>query len=219
MLPDVDNSPELNLVAVSMSAEVINKKQQAMATLSDTASWSAAKPQFWLNKNGDKVYSLKFPLMSLFDKHDNDIDAIRDEYSFRVSVQIQQQLRSFHSINITYTTPLFNGDLPLASPVDLVDNVVFDLSMLDFSSKDGLKSARVELSGNTEKFAYMFSERKPENRRVVFIVPAVGQKEALLQAELFFDQKRGKRNIPWEHNKKDLRALDSSLYFLLFDSD
>jgi hypothetical protein len=219
ILPDVDNNSDLNLVSVNMTANVVDKSGNPISGLSETASWKASSPEAWVNKDGKKTYNLSFPLMSLFDKQDNDMEKIQSEYFFDVGIKINQKLDSFATIETGYRTKMFDGDLPLAQPVDLVDNLVFDLSLLDFDSSEGLKKVRIEAQKDSLLLKKTLTGRNT-NKTAVFIVPS-GSAEKGLKARMFFDEARrgGDRNIPWKHNDKDLRELNPALYFLLFDSD
>lgn len=222
LLPGVQNTPELHLNAVSMTANVVDAKGNAINTLSDTASWKASSPNSWKDKDGDDTGNLKFPLLSLFKKHNNKIEEIRKEYQFKVDVKIEQQLgRNLHTVRTTYFTPLFDGDLPMAAPVDLVDNIIVDASLLTFS-RSGLKKANILIreEGSNEKLEHTFTARNIAESSIVFIVDAArdGKPPKELLATIKFDTQAA-RNIPWEYNGKNLRELDPSLYFLLFDSD
>ena len=217
MLPAVNNAPDMHLNSVTMTANVVDSKGKPIATLNDTARWSPQNPDFWKNKDGENVGSLKFPLLALFKKHNNKIEEIRKEYQFKVEVNISQKLRNMNSINITYNTPLFNGDLPLAAPVDLVENFVVDVSALTFGKQD-LKKVKLVFTEDRNKMEYSFSAKKSEDRSVVFIIksPKHSKKQEKILPKITFDS-RNKRNIPWEHNGKDMRKMDS--YLMLFDSD
>ncbi len=225
LLPGVDNNPELHINSVSMSAEVVDKKGKAISGLSDTASWSAQKPLLWLNKDGDETGSLKFPLMSLFKKYDDDIAVIRKECMFKVDVAIEQSFGSPGKINLvkkSYIVPMFDGDLPLPATVDLVDPLVFDVSALTFDNSSGVKKLRIQVKkeGSSDKLEYTFPSKSGDDTSVVFLVESAAgdnEKAAQLMPTLTFETARGK--VAWANNGKDLRGLEPSLYFMLFDSD
>lgn len=227
LLPGVDNSPELHINSVSMTANVVDSKGNPVPTLSDTASWASDYPLAWKNKEGNDASSLKFPLLALFDKHKNNIEAIRKEYQFKVDVVIEQKLANLNTIRTSYLTPLFDGDLPLAAPVDLVDNIIFDASLLNFDSVTGLKKLKILVNRNrtgekAEKLEFTLPQRGSEERSVVFIVEAEREGKAtekLIPAVIFTPAKGARKDIAWAQNGKNLREVDSSLYFLLFDSD
>ncbi|HNX74907.1 MAG TPA: hypothetical protein PLM07_18530 [Candidatus Rifleibacterium sp.] len=225
LLPGVENSPELHIRSVSMSAEVVDHKGRPLSSgLSDTATWSAEKPAAWLNRDGDETGSLKFPLMALFKAHDNDIDAIRKEYHFKVDVSIFQSFSGGKLLEIKKTcqVPIFDGDLPLPPAIDLVDPVVFDVSALSFSNS-GLKKVRIQMKpeGSSDRFDYTFPQRKGDETSVIFLVasPVAGADErpAQLLPTITFETAGNK--VLWQNNDKDLRAIDPNLYFMLFDSD
>lgn len=219
MLPAINNAPDMHLNSVTMTANVVDSNGKPVPTLNDTARWSPQHPDSWKNKDGENVGSLKFPLLALFDKHNNKIEEIRKEYQFKVEVNIAQKLKNLSSINITYNTPLFNGDLPLAAPVDLVENFVVDASALTFGQQN-LKKVKIILTEGKNKMEYSFSSKKAEDRSVIFIIKSSqhSQTPEKILPKITFDSK-DQRNIPWEHNNKDLRESDSFLYLMLFDSD
>ena len=225
LLPGVENTPELHISSVNMTANVVDAKGNSVETLSDTARWSSDSPFAWKNKDGEETGSLKFPLMALFDKHNKNIEAIRKEYRFKVDVQIEQNFGGVGKISTTktsYFSPLFDGDLPLSAPVDLVDNIIFDVSALTFGSDNGLKKLRIQVKKGKsgEKLEYTFPPRNSDELSVVFIVESAKEDTQVeeLIGSVNFDSVAGKR-IPWEHNGKNLREVDSSLAFMLFDSD
>lgn len=217
VLPSLSERPELNINSVSMTANVFDKKGNQISNLSDTATWSSGE---WRDKNGSITANLSFPLNSLFEKQNNDIDKIRNEYSFNVDVNILQSLqRDLHRIETSYQTPLFNGDLPLAQPVDLVDNIVFDLSCLTFD-KDNLRKVSIVVYNEGKELNYIYDQRKATTDTIVFITAKEENQspESAFKAKILFDT-YSKRNIPWENNEKPLKEIDTSLYFMLFDFD
>ena len=223
LLPGVETNPELHIQSVSMTANVVDSDGKEIAGLSDTASWAADNRYAWKNRDGKETGSLQFPLMALFKLQDNKIAQIRREYSFKVDVVIEQSFgprTALNTVEISYLSPMFDGDLPLPAAVDLVDNVVFDLSAVTFDEKEGLKKAKIQLKRNNQKIGYTFSPDS-EERSVVFIVPALvegNKKPEILVATISFDIP-GQKVANWAHNGKDLRKVEPSLYFMLFDSD
>lgn len=219
LLPEISNSPELNLIGVSMSANVVDSKNKPISGLSDTASWNHNSPNSWKNNQGTNTYNLKFPLMSLFEKQNNDIAAIRQEYKFEIAVKIEQMIdRKLNSMSITYYAPVFNGDLPLADPVNLVDNLIFDLSMLDFSS-EGLKKVQINVNKGKIELSRNVTMKKPESKTIVFILPSESSNANEITAEISFEKSGSRERIAWENNHKNLKEVEPSLYFILFDSD
>ncbi len=223
LLPGVETNPELHIQSVSMTANVVDSKGKEVAGLSDTASWASDNQYSWKNRDGKETGSLQFPLLALFDRHDNKIEQIRREYSFKVDVIIEQAFGpgKLNTVRVSYLSPMFDGDLPLPAAVDLVDNVIFDVSALTFDDKEGIKKAKIQLKRGSEKIDYSFPQKNSEERSVVFIVPALKEgedKSEKLLANLLFDT-AGKRGIAWANNGKDLREIEPSLYFMLFDSD
>lgn len=225
LLPGVDNSPELHISSVNMSAEVVDKNGDAISGLSDTAAWSAEKPRSWLNRDGEETASLRFPLMSLFKKHNNDIAVIRKRYNFKVDVSVIQSFGSgkLYEVKTSRLMPMFDGDLPLPATVNFVDPVVFDVSALTFNRSSGVKKVKVEIrkEGSSDKLEYSFPSKSGDESSVVFLVEAAmtGNEEPAAQilSTVTFETAKGK--VLWQNNDKDLRGLEPSLYFMLFDSD
>ncbi|MEW6711854.1 MAG: hypothetical protein AB1403_18675, partial [Candidatus Riflebacteria bacterium] len=174
----------------------------------------------WKNKDGDEVFSLQFPLMSLFDKHNNKISEIKKEYSFKVDVIIEQKLAKLNTVKVSFSVPMFDGDLPLPPTVDLVDNIVFDTSALTFS-ENGLKKVKMLVKSGKETLEFSMPEKNKDETTVVFIVPAAAKEvekvEKLIPTITFISKE--KRDIKWRDNGKDLRETDPSLYYMFFDSD
>ncbi len=221
LLPEVSASPEMNLLGVSMTATVVDKQGQKAYDLNDSATWDCDSPASWKNRYGESYYSLKFPLMSLFKKHDNDIEAIKNEYSFKINVIISQKLDLLNNIDINYSTPLFNGDLPLSHPVNLVESVVFDLSLIDFSN-EGFKKATIKVFQNGKTYRKTIYAQKSAEKTIAVIVPAVEEENQLkseLSASVILEKKSSREKLIWKYNDKDLRQIDPSLYFIIFETD
>ena len=217
VLPSLSERPELNINSVTMTANVFDKTGNQISNLSDTATWSSGD---WRDKNGEVTSNLSFPLNSLFEKQNNDIAKIREAYSFKVNVNILQDLqRDLHTVKTSYDTPLFNGDLPLAQPVDLVDNIVFDLSCLTFD-RDNLRKVSIAVYNEDKELNYIYDQRKATADTIVFITTKEEDQspESAFKAKILFDT-HNERNIPWENNEKPLKEIDESLYFMLFDFD
>ncbi|MGM0601093.1 MAG: hypothetical protein ACQETH_14890 [Candidatus Rifleibacteriota bacterium] len=219
VLPSLSERPEVNINSVTMTANVIDSSGNQVSNLSDTATWSSGD---WHDKNGNITSNLSFPLNYLFDKHNDDLGKIRQEYSFKVDVKVLQSIqRPPHEINTSYVTPLFNGDLPLAQPVDLVDNIVFDLSCLTFD-KDNLRKVSITLYNENEdkEMIYIYNQRTATTDTIVFITAKDEEHspESAFKARVLFDTRK-ERDIAWENNEKPLKEIDKSLYFMLFDND
>ena len=221
LLPGIEECQEMQITAVSMTANVVDAKGKPVSTLSDTAQWSQ-EGGVWKNRDGEEVASLKFPLLSLFHEHGNKIEQIRREYSFKVDVIIDQQLGSrLNTVQTSYFAPMFDGDLPLPPAVDLVDCIIFDFSALTFDTR-GLKKVRIAVTegDKNQKLEYTLTQKNSSEYAVIMLVEAARSEEKteqILPVILF--EAGSKRNIPWKNNNKDLRSLDPSLYFMLFDSD
>ncbi|HMM59270.1 MAG TPA: hypothetical protein PKC25_03970, partial [Candidatus Rifleibacterium sp.] len=115
LLPGVETNPELHIQSVSMTANVVDSKGKEVSGLSDTASWASDHLYSWKNRDGKETGSLQFPLLALFDRHDNKIEQIRREYSFKVDVIIEQAFGpgKLNTVKVSYLSPMFDGDLPL----------------------------------------------------------------------------------------------------------
>jgi hypothetical protein len=223
LLPAVDNSPALRLESVSMTASIVDSQGKPVSGLTDTALWSSENPHTGKNRDGNDIGSLKFPLLSLFDRHNNKTEEIRKEYSIQVETLINQSLGfgQLNSITATSRIPVFDGDLPLPEAIDLVDSLIIDMSALTFGA-DGIRKVKLQIKeGNSgKKIDYSFPQKNSEEKSVVFLFAADDknrQAQALI-ATITFDTAK-KRNIPWLNNGKNLRELVPSMNLMLFDED
>jgi len=224
LLPVVDTNPELGIKSVTMRAEVVDSEGRQVSELTDIARWSVAEPFSWKNVDGLETGSLKFPLLALFKKHNDDIEVIRKEYAFKIEVAIEQKHPSSLMANIVkvkYQTPLFDGNLPLPSAVDLVDNIIIDLSALSFDDENGIKKLKISLKKGS-RGAKIENILLAKNRvdKLVYLIEAAreGEKAEPIIPVLTADI-GSKRNLPWINNGKDLREIEPALNFMLFDSD
>ncbi|GAB1353634.1 MAG TPA: hypothetical protein PLK28_02770 [Candidatus Rifleibacterium sp.] len=225
LLPVIDTNPELGIKSVVMTAEVVDSDGRQISELSDIARWSSADPFSWKNKDGAETGSLKFPLLSLFKKHNDDLEVIRKEYAFKIDVSIEQNHPSSiraNIIKVRYQTPLFDGNLPLPTAVDIVDNIIIDLSALSFNNDDGIKKLKIVLKKGSKgtRIENVLLAKDKIADRLVYLIEATreGEKAESIIPVLTADI-GSKRNLPWVNNDKDLRVIEPSLHFMLFDSD
>jgi hypothetical protein len=107
---------------------------------------------------------------------------------------------------------MFDGDLPVPSPMNLVDQLTIDGCCLTFGTEKGEVFKAV---GSVNSGANSWRINLDQNKMMqTFLIPQDQQ----VKANLKFAGRSGMLGN-WIHDNEPLRTVDSSLYFMLFDYD
>ncbi|MEW6708574.1 MAG: hypothetical protein AB1403_02035 [Candidatus Riflebacteria bacterium] len=219
-LPEISQSPESDITNVFIEASIIDEFNQPISEINESANWNFHQPDSWLSKDGKEIFSLAFPLMSLHQKFNLNSKEAAGKFRLKVCTQIQQQFDKLYEFETCRTTPLFYGDQPLAGPLEFVENIFFDLSLLDFS-KEGLNRVLIQVSNGDLVLTKSIKRAKNQRKTVNFVLPSCSDKDhsAKLTAIILFDQAMPRKSIEWLNNGKDLKSISPALFFTLNDSD
>lgn len=213
ILPSVGKPESLGIDTLDISVtpeEKIgaDKWQQISGYKTESAGFNKTKKAIWTDKDRKEVLNFRFPLKALYDKEGFN----RENYRFKILTTIKPT--SGKSLEITTYAPLFDGDLPIAPPTDLVDVLTIDGSCLTFGEEEGMVfKAPGQLKAGTRTWSIMLSADTPVQH---FMVPV--DEKSITVPSLSFAHKKGMMG-KWLNCGKNLRELDPGLYFMLFDGD
>jgi len=163
--------------------------------------------KMWSDKSGREVTRFLFPLKALYETK----NFRNEDYRFKVTVTIKPQTGK--SISLTRYTPIFDGDLQIAPPSDLVDVVTVDGSCLTFGSdEDQVYKVLGQLKAGALTWGINLTEERPTQ---TFLVPA-NEKNITIPSLKFVNKKGVLGN--WTDSGKNLRDVDPGLWFMLFDN-
>ena len=211
VLPSVGATETLGIssldIAVTPEEKIGEDKwQQISGYKTESAGFNKTGKAIWTDKNRNEILNFQFPLKALYDKEGFN----RDNYRFKIATIIKPT--SGKSIEITNYAPLFDGDLAIAPPTDLVDIVTIDASFMTFGSEEGqVFKAPGQLKAGSRTWSMVLSADTPVQR---FMVP-VDEKNITVPS-LAFAQKKGLLG-KWPLCNKNLREIQPDLYVMLFD--
>ena len=213
ILPSVGKPESLGIDTLDISVTPeektgADKWQQISGYKTESAGFNKDKKGTWTDKNRREILNFRFPLKALYDKEGFN----RENYRFKIQTIVKPS--SGKSLEITTYAPLFDGDLPIAPPTDLVDVLTIDGSCLTFGEEEGMVfKAPGQLKAGNRAWSILLSAEKPVQH---FMVP-VDEKSITVPA-LNFAHKKGLMG-KWVNSGKNLREIDPGLYFMLFDGD
>ncbi len=213
ILPSVGKPESLGIdtldISVTPEENIGNDKwQQISGYKTESAGFNKTKKAIWTDKDRREILNFRFPLKALYDKE----GFKRENYRFKILTTIKPT--SGKSLEITTYAPLFDGDLPIAPPTDLVDVLTIDGSCLTFGEEEGMVfKAPGQLKAGTRTWSIMLSAETPVQH---FMVPV--DEKSITVPSLNFAHKKGMMG-KWPNCGKNLRELDPGLYFMLFDGD
>lgn len=213
VLPAVGDPKSLGIktldISVTPEEEIATDTwQQISGYAAQSAGFNKTSAAIWTDKERKEILKFEFPLKALYDSE----GFKREKYRFKIVTSIQPE--SGKSVEIVTTAPIFDGDLPMAPPTDLVDVVTLDASCLTFGEEKGtVFKVTGKLEAGKQNWTFVLDAN---NTFKAFMVP---ESEKEIKFSSFkFAQKSGMLG-DWKNVKTDLRALEPSLYIMLFDGD
>lgn len=213
ILPSVGKPESLGIDTLDISVapeEKIgaDKWQQISGYKTESAGFNKTKKAIWTDKERREILNFRFPLKALYDRE----GFKRENYRFKILTTIKPTTGK--SLEITTYAPLFDGDLPIAPPTDLVDVLTIDGSCLTFGEDVGqVFKAPGQLKAGVRTWSLILSADNPIQH---FMVPV--DEKLITVPSLSFAHKKGMMG-KWVNCGKNLRDLDPGLYFMLFDGD
>jgi hypothetical protein len=210
VLPSVGNPDSLGLKEVSISITPQQKQgsnwQQISGYEIKTGYFNKSGKAIWTDKNNKEVTRFLYPLKALYESDNFDTR----NYRFKVDTTITPVKGD--SFKTTSYMNMFDGDLPVPSPMNLVDQLTIDGCCLTFGTEKGEVFKAV---GSVNSGANSWRINLDQNKMMqTFLIPQDQQ----VKANLKFAGRSGMLGN-WIHDNEPLRTVDSSLYFMLFDYD
>ncbi|HNX74905.1 MAG TPA: hypothetical protein PKM56_04340 [Candidatus Rifleibacterium sp.] len=213
VLPAVGDPVTLGIKTLDIS--VVPEEETATDTWKQISGYPAQSAGFnknkspvWTDKDRKEILRFQFPLKALYDSE----NFSRDKYRFKIVTKIQPE--EGRSVEIVTSAPIFDGDLPMAPPTDLVDVVTLDASCLTYgeTSPEVFKVIG-KLEAGKQNWSFVLEDGKTFK---AFMVPAT-EKEIKFSS-MNFTHKKGKLGA-WRNVGLNLRELEPSLYIMLFDGE
>ena len=214
VLPAVGDPEALGITTldISVTPEEKNVKTDKWAQITgykvESAGFNKKNSPVWTDKNTREITRFLYPLKALYEAE----GFAAENYRFKVDTIIKP--KTGKSIQTTTYMPLFDGDLPIAPPSDLVDLLTIDGSCLTYGEEAGQVFKAVgQLKAGKLAWGINLTSDNPVQ---TFLVPS--DEKNITVTTLKFAQKTGLLGN-WKACKADLRELDPGLWFMVFDGD
>ncbi len=125
-LPFVSDLESLGIKYITLTVKP-TLKGTSIANMGTKSATFKAGAEDWVDKNGEMVRRLAFPMAAIFKNLKSD-----EKFEFEVGVTIQLKRQE---LKFTRTIPLTNGDVPVSDPANFIDIVSIDGTMLDYVEK------------------------------------------------------------------------------------
>jgi hypothetical protein len=212
LLPSVGDAPALNISEISLQT---NLEYQGSTKAVQTVRWTPKSG--WVDKDGAARTVVSFPLIGL------GIAELK-QANFRQTAQIVSGL---DVLQVERLAPAVNGDVPLTTPVSLVDVITVDPTYLTFSGpnpQSRLANVAVELkSGSRTGRATLRPIKNGSDWQAAapftFLVekPSVGQPPPVIPQVIFRSTDGTEKK--WSRSGSDIRAVFPDLLVTFFDAD
>jgi hypothetical protein len=216
VLPSVGNPDSLGIDELSTTVTLQEKKaedkwEQVTGQKIETAWFNKVnkgKEAIWTDGDDKPIKSFVYPLKELYKREGFN----RDNYRFEIVTTIRP--KTGKSLDVKSYSPLFDGERAMGYPTNLVDVVTIDGTCLSYgSAPDLVKQAVGQLKAGTNSWTIKLDA---DNDFLAFLVPA--DEKDIKVSSLNFRHSNGKLGS-WVECNKNLRELDSSLWFTIFDGD
>lgn len=175
----------------------------------------------WVNKNGEAISNISWPLQALYAEAKAAGKEINDYVEYKVEIKITSKGKGslVDEVELTKTLPMMAGDKPVTNPMALVDNLVVSADYLSLDKSEGLKKVVFEVERKSEdgseklgKYAYSFDFKAVDNGETThsWFIPKDGNFQYIPKVvfNLHKKNKAGKNLVNWEYNGKNLLSDD-----------
>lgn len=231
-IPSVGNDP--SLLSISLNQYVQYKDGSGKPAGSYPAFSGAENPQLitwrpnavegkpgWVNKNGEMVSNISWPLQALYKEAKDAGKEINDYVEYKVEIKISSKGKGalVDEVELTKILPMMAGDKPVTNPMALVDTLTVTCDYLSLDKSKGLKKVNFEIERKSEdgndklsKYVWSFdynSIAKKETSHSWFI-PKEGNFQYIPKVIFSLHKKNsdGKLTVNWDYNGKNLLGDD-----------
>lgn len=179
-LPVVGNAAAVGVSSVDLTIGIVDpdgKTPAKGAPQSESVKWTAASPQW--RRDDAVVSSIVFPLMGLKKVQGSNLYKLK----FRVTARITYTLDNRTIlVEVAQLEPLFNGDLPVADPLALVD-IVTIANSFTFGPEARLAFAVVKLTAASPTKKVTLTGKIQDNDPLSFIIERGAQVTATVTVQ------------------------------------
>ncbi len=218
LMPTIGELPDLNIDKVSLKVTLTDGSHIYETRLYE---WTPATQ--WLDASRAPASIARFPLRDVLAAGPRYYDKAFFQTEYSVFVADDPPITGGDDI------PVFTGDMPLSTPLELADMMMFDFSALYWdapeSDKKRLLKVEINLRDDKRHIKRFVAPTKRADRLLVYpeLVPILMSrgnfdKGGKVKISLFFHTADRKR-IPWDFNGMDLREPFPDAWLIFLDND
>lgn len=218
-LPAVGDCEYLGIKNIDITVTPTFKRKSIKNIKSVNARYTSRSECWKIKRN--EIEMMIFPLAWLYD--DKKYSENTDQLEFKVDTTIvpaRQPWGKQRQLAFTKYIPIFNGNIPMTEPEELIEVIDFKTRRLHYIGDDqiGVEALSGRLYCDKTKISFELDENEP---RASIIIPIGTQVKAKIYFEICYKNAEGRirnKRIPWENNDKNLLELDAYSSFRFYNS-
>lgn len=208
-LPAVGDSTQLGFKEISIEVSPVCENKPVAGQKIMTAFFKA-KDGFWTDKTGEAISLFLFPLKAVYDSAEYKADPNKFKFSTKTTVTSD----SGPQVVVTSETPMFDGDVAMTPPSELLQPVMLSADCLTLGTGDDeIFKIQGILKADNKSFPIKLDANKTSQG---YLVPT--NTKSLKISNLKFMTKKGKI-YNWANNDKELKEISPELDLSFFDYD
>ena len=172
----------------------------------------------WIDKKGEVVNNISWPLQALYAEAKAAGKSINDYVEYKVVVTISSHGKGalVDQVKLEKLIPMMTGDRPVTNPMAIVDTLTVTCDYLTFGEdKEGLKKVLMQIDRKSKdgkkklgRYKWSFDYKAYDKGNTVhsWFIPKDEEFQYIPKVSFYLHNKNsaGKRKVDWEYNKKDL---------------
>ncbi|MBU1106677.1 MAG: hypothetical protein KKB51_08440 [Candidatus Riflebacteria bacterium] len=218
MMPVIGDIPGLNVAKIDLKVDLTDGQHVFC-----TRKYQWKQDTQWLNEEKSSESVARISLKDVFAAGSRTVDKATFKMNYSIYVANDSVLTG------EFDVPVFTGDLPLASPFELADVMMFDFSNLYWdapeSDKSRLLKVEIIVQDDRRQIRRFVAPVKGADNVIVYpeqvpILLGHGnfEKRGMVKTSVFFRTADNKR-IAWEFNGMELSKAFSGAYLSFLDND
>jgi len=210
MLPPVGDPASLGFKQINLSVVPICNGKQISGMKIESAFYKADS-EMWTGKDkGKEISFFLFPLKAVYASPEHKQDP--SKFKFQITTEVIPVTGS--TVKTVTEAPMFDGDLAMAPPSELLRPVYLSADCLSFGANEG---EIFVVKGMLKADNYSFNFKLDENKTLQgFLIPQNAKSVKI--TNLQFISKTGQK-FDWTNNNKELRDIYPDLDIMFFDKD
>lgn len=208
-LPSVGDAGYLSYKQINLSVTPVFGDKQISGQKIESAVYKS-NTETWTDKNGKEIKYFLFPLKAVYDS----ADYKSNPAGFRFKVKAEVVPLTGSSFAVESYAPMFDGELAMSPPTDLLQVVKISADNVTFGTGDNeIMFVKGTLKADNLSMPIKLDANKSGQG---FLIPKDAKSVKISGLQFF--TKKGKK-FDWANNNKNLSDVDENYDVSLFDND